>query len=141
MHNKVLMVIVILFFVCLLTVPLSALAEEHHAGGFSGNRTVVVRSTPGWGWGGWGNPFWGGFYPYYTIDNRGKVKIKGADKYDQVFLNGAYAGTVEKVKSIRLDPGKYSIQVRQQGRDLVNRAVYVITGKTVEIHVNPDLNE
>jgi hypothetical protein len=141
MHNKALRDVTLLSFISVLTIP-EALAEERRARGFAGNRPVVVHSTPYWGWGGWGDPFWEGYYSYsYSIDTRGMIRIKGADKSDQVFLNGAYAGTIEKMKSIRLDPGKYNIEVRQQGRDPVNRDVYVVTGKTVEVHVNPGLNE
>jgi len=59
--------------------------------------------------------------PYYY--DRGKVKIKDAFESDQIYINGAFAGTVGKMKSIRLEP-------------VVGRDVYVVTGKTVEIYVN-----
>lgn len=142
MRNKALQFIPAFLLVCLLAVPETASARDRgHSGGFYGNnRPVVVHSYPyywGSGWGAWNDPFWGGYYPYY-YDNRGKVKIKDGNKYDQVYVNGAYAGTVEKMKNLRLDPGRYNIEVRNQGKPLVAQDVYVVTGKTVEIHVNGD---
>lgn len=142
MRYQALRVITLSFLICLFAFPVTVSAEaQSHA--FAANRAVVVRYPyrwGGWGWGGWGwgwGPYWGGYYgPYYPIDNRGKIKIKDANKFDQVYLNGAYAGTVDKMKNIRLDPGHYKIEVRERGKDIVNRDVYVVTGKTVDINVN-----
>lgn len=78
-----------------------------------------------WGWG------WG----YYSYDTRGKIKIRGYAQSDQVYINGAYAGTAKKRHEIKLEPGTYNIEVRRQGQELVNRDVYVLTNKSVEINI------
>ena len=136
MKRKAFWTITLSFVVLLLALPLEASAEGH-VSAFIGTRPVVIHSYPYWGWGGpWGDPFWGGYYGPYYYDLRGKIKIKDDNKYDQVYLNGAYAGTVDKLKNMRLDPGRYTVQIRQQGKPVVDRQVYVVSGKTVEIHVN-----
>ncbi|NLT68468.1 MAG: hypothetical protein GXX84_17865, partial [Acidobacteria bacterium] len=73
---------------------------------------------------------------YYVPDYRGKIKLKGFSDNDQIYLNGAYAGTIDDMDSLRLDPGRYSISIKSNGRDLVSRDVYVVTGKTIEIRGN-----
>ena len=136
MRKKALRAMTAFSLALMLMVPVIASAQmraHHFASGGVG--TVVVPGYPwGYGWG-WGDPFWS-YGPYYPIDNRGKIKIKDADKYDQVYVNGSFAGTVDKLKNMRMDPGNYDIQINRQGRDLVNRRVYVLSGKTVEINVN-----
>jgi hypothetical protein len=90
-----------------------------------------------WGWGmgwGWGNPY-GDYQPYYQ-DAKGKIKLRDYVKSDQVYIDGAYAGTADKMKTIKLDPGRYTIEIRRQGTELINRSVYVVAGKTVEIDIN-----
>jgi len=130
----------------------TAFGPNHEARG-TPNREVAqhrgrVRSrviiTPGFGygypgyWGGYYDPYWAygrglGYYGYpdYDYYNTGKVKFDHASKDAQVFINGAYAGTVSQLKSFRLEPGDYSIEVRDQGRDLFSQRVYVVRGKTI----------
>jgi len=114
----------------------SAEAREHFRGG---GRVAVVPSYslyyPYWGWGwGWGwGPYWD-YGPYY-YESTGKIKIKDYNKFDEVYINGAYAGTVDKLKSIKLNPGRYTVEIKQQGKDILNRSVYVIAGQTVQIDV------
>lgn len=146
MRFKALRTITLSSVIVLMTLSIAAMAAERGHGfagahGFGGNRAVVVNSYPYWGWGGWGDPFWGGYYGPYYYDNRGKVKIKNANKYDQVYVNGAYAGTVQKMKNIRLDPGRYNIKVRHEGKDMVNREVHIVTGKTVDINVGSESSD
>jgi hypothetical protein len=145
MNRKAIRALTVSSIALILALPAISYAEGRHFHN-SGVHTAVVpgyyTAGPYWnGWGGWGDPFWGyGWGPYYyPIDNGGKIKIRGADKYDQVYVNGAYAGTIEKMKNIRLDPGTYDIEVRRNGQQLVNRSVYVITGKTIEINVGNEL--
>lgn len=134
MRIKALRTIISLIFVFLLAFPVLSAANDGGRGG--GRRTVVVQSYyPFWGGYGWHDPFWGGYYgpTYFPIDTRGKIKIKDFNDFDQVYVNGAYAGTVDDVGSLRLEPGKYNIQIRKQGRPIVDREVYVVSGKTVKI--------
>ena len=55
----------------------------------------------------------------------------------EVYIDGAYAGTVGKLKSVNLRPGSYDIEVRALGRTQFDKKVYVAAGKT--LHLNPDL--
>jgi hypothetical protein len=99
---------------------------------------VIVAPAFGWGYG----PYWGPYpYPYGYYDY---VPATGAVKFDtdvkdaEVYIDGAYAGTVGKLKTMHLRPGKYDIEVRAPGRTQFDKKVYVAAGKT--LHLNPELH-
>jgi hypothetical protein len=120
--------------VLMLPIVIPAEAHEHFGGG---GHTIVVPRYPYYypyyyQYWGWGNPYW--YYGPYITENKGWVKVKDQFKSDEVFINNAFAGTADKMKSIKLDPGNYTIQIRREGRDLLNRNIYVVAGKTVEIY-------
>ena len=103
-------------------------------------RPVRVFVAPVYGWGGY-SPYWGPYpygYGYY-----GYAPATGAVKFDtdvkdaEVYIDGAYAGTVGKLKTVNLRPGSYDIEVRALGRTQFDKKVYVAAGKT--LHLNPDL--
>lgn len=103
-------------------------------------RPVHVFVAPAYGWG-WYSPYWGPYpygYGYY-----GYAPATGAVKFDtdvkdaEVYVDGAYAGTVGKLKTMNLRPGSYDIEVRAPGRTQFDKKVYVAAGKT--LHLNPDL--
>jgi hypothetical protein len=105
---------------------------------------VGVLIAPGWGWGPYGGPYWWGPYPYYGYYGYyGYVPVAGAVKFDtkvkdaQVYVDGAYAGTVRELKTMYLRPGSYDIEVREPGRPNFDQTIYVTAGKTVR--VNPDV--
>lgn len=87
-------------------------------------------------------PYAGDFYPYgfyypaNTFDyheGRGQVKLSGASKQAQVYLNGAYAGTVDHAKNMWLDPGVYNLTI--SGQQKFEKRIYVLSGKTLKIDV------
>lgn len=99
------------------------------------------------------NPFWFGYYPYgfydpffpsaffapgffegyaYSVD-KGEVKLSGAPKNAEVFLNGAYAGTANKLKSMWLEPGAYDLSVATSNSTSFHQRIYVLSGKTLKI--------
>jgi len=84
-----------------------------------------------------------GIYPYYPYTYYGYGPATGAVKFDtrvkdaEVYIDGAYAGTVGKLKTMYLRPGSYDIEVRAPGRAQFDREVYVAAGKT--LHFNPEL--
>jgi hypothetical protein len=144
MRIKAIRVLTRFSLICLLMLPFAASAEARGHFGRRGGTVIVPGYSLyypywglGWGWG-WGGPFWDYGPYYYPAENTGKIKIKDHDKSDQVYINGAYAGTVDNLKDFRLDPGSYSVQIRDNGKVLLNRDIYVVTGKTVEIDVNRD---
>jgi PEGA domain len=101
---------------------------------------VLVAPTFGWGWYG---PYWGPYpyaYPYaYPYGYYGYAPATGALKFDtsvkdaEVYINGAYAGTVGQLKTMHLWPGTYDIEVRAPGRTQFDQRVYVAAGKTVRL--------
>jgi hypothetical protein len=120
-----------LIMICITAVVMMApLAAYARAG-----RVIVA---PGFGW---GSPYWGGYpypYGYYSYaPTTGAVKFDTKVKDAEVYIDGAYAGTVGKLKTIDLRPGSYDIEVREQGRTQFDKKVYVAAGKT--LHLNPDL--
>ncbi len=134
--------LLILAAALVLLAPAGASAEQH------GHGRIFIGGGfgwygPGWGsyWGpGWG-PYWGagwwgpGYYDPYP--NTGEVKIDSKVNDAQVFINGAYLGTVHDNKTIHLRPGGYKIEIREPGREPYASSVYVTLGKT--LHLHPDL--
>lgn len=82
----------------------------------------------------WG-PYWGPYYGYYP--NSGEVKLDTKVKDAQVFINGAYAGTTHENRTMRLRPGDYNIEIRENGQTPFAQKVYVAAGKT--LHLHPEL--
>jgi hypothetical protein len=112
------------------------LPQPAMARGRGGGGAVFVGGGFGGGYG-WYDPWWG--YPYpgaYGVDNTGTVKFDTDVKDAAVYVDGGYAGTVGKVKSLRLRPGTYTIELRHPGHTPYTEKVYVAAGKTVK--VNPD---
>jgi PEGA domain len=105
-------------------------------------RVVIVQPGFGWGWGGWYAPYWGpypyGFYDGYDWPRTGTVKLDSHVKDAEVYIDGAYAGKVGKLKSMNLRPGSYNIEVRSPGQTSFEQKVFVVAGKT--IHVKPVLH-
>jgi hypothetical protein len=143
MRKNALKLLTKLVLIALLTLPFAAFAEArggHFHGGYRGviiPRYSYIYPYDGWGWGwGWGwGPYWD-YGPYYYHETMGKIKIKDHNKYDKVYINGAYSGRVEKMKDIKLDPGRYTVEIQRDGKQIMNQSVYIVAGKTVEIDVN-----
>ena len=89
----------------------------------------------------WGGPYWGpAYYGYgygYGYPVAGEVKIDTKSKDDDVFINGAFAGSTKDMKTFHLRPGTYTIEVKRAGQSSLNEKVFVAAGKTV--HLQPSL--
>jgi hypothetical protein len=76
-------------------------------------------------------------YPYELAYEAGKgeVKLEAEPKTAEVRLDGAYAGTAEKLKSMWLAPGAYDLTVSSAngGERVFHERIYVLSGKTVKI--------
>jgi len=106
-------------------------------------RPVHVFIGPRFGWGpgfGWYSPYWGPYpYGYYGYaPATGSLKFDTNVKDAEVYINGAYAGTVGKLKTMNLRPGSYDVEVRAPGRQQFDQKVYIAGGKT--LHLNPGLH-
>jgi hypothetical protein len=83
-------------------------------------------------------PMWGGYpyYPsgYFTYNNgRGELRLSADPKVAEVYIDGAYAGTADRLKSIWLDPGAYDLTVSAADRESFHQRVYVLSGKSLKI--------
>jgi len=101
----------------------------------------------GYGYYGLWAPFYPGVFawdpflysPYYNSGfawgpNMGEVKLHASLKNAEVFLDGAYAGSVSERKSMWLDPGAYNIEVRAPGRPAYVKRIYVLSGKSLRLN-------
>lgn len=104
---------------------------------------VRVFVGPSFGYGGFYRPYWGpGFYGsfygpgyYAPYANTGQVKIDTKVMDAEVFVNGAYAGTVKDNKTMHFRQGNYNIEIRHAGEKVFSENVYVTAGKTM--HISP----
>jgi hypothetical protein len=95
---------------------------------------------PGWGRYYMYDPFWyspwihPGLYTGFAYQpNMGEVKLKSPVRDAAVYIDGAYAGPAEKLKSLWLEPGVYKIELRDTAGQRFERRVYVLTGKTLDL--------
>ncbi len=88
------------------------------------------------------DPFWGPYLTFYHPgfftgflpgEDMGEVKLAAEPKNAEVFLDGAYAGTADALKSMWLAPGAYNLALKVQNRAPFQRRIYVLTGKTLKI--------
>ena len=75
-----------------------------------------------------------GFYNGFARGpNMGEVRLQASSKKAEVFLDGAYAGRAEDLRSIWLEPGAYNLEVKAETRPPFSRRIYVLSGKTLKI--------
>lgn len=84
------------------------------------------------------DPFFSPFYGPYPLGfgygpDKGEVRLNGTPKNAQVFLDGAYAGTANHLKSMWLTSGAYNLSVSVPGREPFQQRIYVLSGKTLKI--------
>ena len=85
-------------------------------------------------------PYCPPFYDFYSPlvyfqagPHMGEVKLSTAGKKAEVFLDGAYAGTAERLRTFWLEPGAYNLEVQDANRAPFSRRIYVLSGKTLKI--------
>lgn len=82
-------------------------------------------------------PYLSGYVPYasgFTYEmGKGQVKLEAEPKTAAVRLDGAYAGTADKLKSMWLEPGAYDLTVSSPNGGDFHERIYVLSGKTVKI--------
>jgi hypothetical protein len=114
-----------------------------HFSGVPGYGYWGVYSYP-WGYSGyppgfWGyDPFWS---PYgltalsYRQANKGEVQLKSGNANGEVYINGAYAGEIRRLRHIWLDAGVYELEVRVANQPPAQKRIYVLTGKTLKVRL------
>jgi PEGA domain len=110
----------------------------------SASAGVRFRGFVGPAWGGYAPFYYGpygfyepyGFYGPYSHPNAGEVKLDTKVKEAEVFINGAYAGTAGKLKTMWFQPNTYDLEIRAPGRTPYTERIYVVAGKTVHVHTD-----
>jgi hypothetical protein len=85
-------------------------------------------------------------YPFYGpgtfahTDGRGQVRLTADPKAAEVYIDGGYAGTADKLKSLWLDPGAYDLTLSAASHEDFHQRVYVLSGKSLKItaKLNPE---
>jgi len=81
----------------------------------------------------WTPFYYPGFYNGFAYaPGMGNIKLQAVERSAAVYLDGAYAGTCGQLKNIWLQPGIYTLEVREGQRRLVEK-IYVLSGKTLRI--------
>ncbi len=86
------------------------------------------------------DPFWSPF-PWYgpmyssimVTRPMGQIRLSGADKLAEVYIDGGYAGQMKDLAKLELDPGAYTVEVHPFNQPALQRRVYVISNKTVKV--------
>lgn len=80
---------------------------------------------------------WNGFYPgfYQWGSDKGQIRLKHPEKTAEVFIDGAFAGSVGDLKSMWLQPGAYHVEIRgaTDGAVRLQKRVYVLSGKVLQL--------
>ncbi len=95
--------------------------------------------SPFWPYG-WYSPivhpgYWNGFR---RGPNLGELQLRTQSKTATVLLDGAYAGLAKDLKSMWLEPGAYDLEVRQDSGTVLQKRIYVLTGKTLRIEAGAE---
>jgi hypothetical protein len=90
---------------------------------------------------GW-DPFWATPLAYgpplgYSVHSadKGEVHLKDAAPQSEVYIDGAYAGLIKDLHTVWLAPGAYNVEVRTPNREPVQKKIYVLTGKTLNVRM------
>jgi hypothetical protein len=89
-----------------------------------------------WVYGSLWYPIWSPYYPpghFDFNDGRGEIRLTADPKVAEVYIDGAYAGTADRLKSMWLDPGAYDLTVSAADRASFHQRVYVLSGKSLKI--------
>jgi hypothetical protein len=104
--------------------------------------------SPFWGYGSyWSSmysPFWyspvygpwfhpGAYSGYAYSPGMGELKLPTKSKTAAVYIDGAFAGSADKLKRFWLEPGAYNIEVRDNNQTAIKERVYVLSGKTITL--------
>jgi hypothetical protein len=64
------------------------------------------------------------------------VKLKHITQDAAVFINGGFAGIGKDLDSFYLGPGSYELSVRRDGYKSIEKKLYVLTGKSIEVDLH-----
>lgn len=82
----------------------------------------------------WYGPGWVEPYGVVRVPVTGTVKFETKMKDPSVFVDGGYAGALEKLKSFPLQPGPHTVELRDRDdRTFFLQRINVIAGKTIKL--------
>lgn len=86
------------------------------------------------------------FYPalfppayFASFAPHGTVKLEATPTSASVYIDGAYAGGANRLKSFPLASGAYDLEVRASGYRTFHQRIYILTDRTLKIaaHLSP----
>ena len=82
---------------------------------------------------GYGPPYFHPMIQTVSLREAGRVKLKNMTRDAVVHINGGFAGIGKDLKSFYLKPGSYELSVQRYGYERIERKLYVLTDKSIEI--------
>jgi hypothetical protein len=88
------------------------------------------------------DPFWGAgpfaLSPVYSgsllyAEDKGEVRLTADPKTAEVYIDGAYAGKADQLRTMWLDSGAYDLSLSAKGRVAFHQRVYVLSRKSLRI--------
>ena len=147
-------VFVLLLLVAAMAIPSLAIPPIHLRGvsvgvGYSHFSGPYYPHYPGY----WG-PFYPGYYPAWSAwdpflypyaspmaynqphADKGEVHLKDVAPQSEVYVDGAYAGLAKDLRTMWLAPGTYNLEVRGASSAPVQKKIYVLTGKKLDVRMS-----
>ena len=66
-------------------------------------------------------------------EDKGQVKLTADPKTAEVYIDGAYAGTADHLKTMWLDSGAYDLSLSATGRKAFHQRIYILSRKSLKI--------
>lgn len=77
------------------------------------------------------SPFYSGSLAY--AEDKGEVKLTAEPKTAAVYIDGAYAGTADHLKTMWLDSGAYDLSLSANGCKEFHQRIYILSRKSLKI--------
>ena len=77
------------------------------------------------------NPLYSGSLAY--AEDKGEVKLTADPKTAEVYIDGAYAGTADRLKTMWLDSGAYDLSLSAKGRKEFHQRIYILSRRSLKI--------
>jgi hypothetical protein len=77
------------------------------------------------------NPLYSGSLAY--AEDKGEVKLTADPKTAEVYIDGAYAGTADHLKTMWLDSGAYDLSLSAKGRKGFHQRIYILSRRSLKI--------
>jgi hypothetical protein len=66
-------------------------------------------------------------------EDKGELKLTADPKTAEVYIDGAYAGTADHLKTMWLDSGAYDLSLAAKGRKGFHQRIYVLGRRSLKI--------